>query len=76
MSRYKRTEPRVRLNLDFPETVRDRLERLRQDSEADSLKEVVRKAIALYERAIQTSNKGGQIILREEDGSETHLMML
>ncbi len=41
--------PKIRLNLDITEQVRDRLLKLQQKSEASSFVEVIRRALALYE---------------------------
>lgn len=70
-SRAAEQEGRVRLNLEFPERLRARLEPLRALSEADSLTEVVRRAIALYDVMLMAvRDRGVTIVLRSRDGTE------
>jgi hypothetical protein len=75
MPRPANTEARVRLNLELPERVRERLERVRVMSEADSLTEVIRRALSVYDTLLTTAlEDGGQIILRV-DGKERELII-
>jgi len=37
------------MNLDMSQAVRDRLERLREDTDAESLADVIRRALAVYD---------------------------
>ena len=72
-----RREPKVRLNLDIPEAVRERLDRLRELSEADTLTEVIRRALAAYEVLLTNSHAhGSRIIIRDPDGTETELRLI
>lgn len=48
---------KTRLAVDVPPAVKDRLEALREKTEADSITEVVRKALAVYELLV---NEGGR----------------
>jgi len=59
MPRSANTEAKVRLNLELPERVRERLERVRVMSEADSLTEVIRRAMSIYDTLLTTSKEGG-----------------
>jgi len=52
MPRTKVHEKRVRLSLNTSEKLRKRMEALRKRTEADSLHEVIRKAIDCYEAAV------------------------
>ena len=73
-SRATNQEGRVRLNLELPERLRARLESLRALSEADSLAEVVRRAIALYDVLLMAvRDRGVTIVLRSRDGTEREL---
>ena len=65
---------RARLNLELPERLRARLEPLRALSEADSLTEMVRRAIALYDVLLMAvRDRGVTIVLRSRDGTEREL---
>ncbi|MCX6714194.1 MAG: ribbon-helix-helix protein, CopG family [Candidatus Uhrbacteria bacterium] len=55
MPRPKRTKERRRLNLDLTEQTRERLDRLRIQTEADSLTEVIRRALTVYEALLERS---------------------
>ncbi len=69
MSRPANKESRVRLNLDLPERVRERLERVRVLSESDSLTEVIRRALAVYDTLLtSTHEEGCKVIIRSGDG--------
>lgn len=58
------------------EQARKRLERLRNDLEAESMAEVVRRALALYE-FVHKVNKGGETFFaRDEDGEEREIGLL
>lgn len=75
MTRAKRPES-VRLNLEISPQVRDRIERLRASTEAESLTEVIRRALAIYERLIELSESEHDIVIRGKDGDEQTLMLV
>ena len=75
MPRPASTEAKVRLNLELPERVRERLERVRVMSEADSLTEVIRRALSVYDTLLTTTiEEGGKVIL-QVDGKERELII-
>ncbi len=74
MSRKKRNK--VRLNLDMAPSVKERLERLRDKTHADSMSEVIRRALALYELIILEAARGSTIIVKSKNGSERHIEIL
>lgn len=55
--------------------VRDSLEQLRDETNADTLTEVIRRALALYEFAWKARKKGAKLVLHEVDGSERDLVV-
>ena len=69
MSRPARTEPKVRLNLEISQAVRERLERLRERTGAETITEVIRRALALHELLLDQTDQGGEILARK-DGHE------
>ena len=76
MARPPSGEARTRLSLELPTRVRDRLERLREISEADSLTEVIRRALTIYDVLLATTREeGGKVILRRQDGSEREVII-
>lgn len=68
---------KVRLNLEVSLAIRDRLELLREQSEAESMTEVIRRALAIYEHLLAHSAQGGTILLRTHDkGPEKQLLLV
>lgn len=76
MPRPPSTEKRVRLNLELPVRVRDQLERLRKMSEADSLTEVIRRAVRIFELLLEMRAAKATIIVRAKDGSEKEIIII
>jgi hypothetical protein len=73
MPRPASAEKRVRLNLELSERVRDRLELVRVMSEADTLTEVIRRSLVIYEALLTTMLAGDKIVLRV-NGEEKELL--
>ena len=67
MPRIAKSRPTRRLNLELSEAVRDRLEELRDEIGADSITEVVRRALSLYDYVWTQNQEGNEIVLRGED---------
>ena len=74
MPRIPLDETKVRLDLNISERLRARLLRLRTETEADSLTEVIRRAVAAYEVLVAVRDNG-RIILRAKDGTERELLV-
>ncbi len=75
MPRIARNKVTKRLNLEMSEQVRKRLERLRDETDADSLAEVFRTAIAVYDFVWDQKRQGHQIFTRTPTGDqEIHLL--
>jgi len=63
--------------MELPERLRHRLEQLRVIAEADSITEVVRRALALYDVLMSAmKERGEKVILRGADGAERELLIL
>lgn len=76
MPRPAINEARSRLHLELPERVRNRLEEIRVLSEADSLTEVVRRALAVYDvLLVAVRDRKETVVLRSEDGKERELVI-
>lgn len=76
MARTARTTPTSRLTLDLPEAVRARLDALRDHTHADSLVEVVRRALAVYDFLWAENAKGGKLVIKSKDGTERDVVLL
>ena len=59
-----------RLQLVLPEQSVDRLEALKEVTEAASYAEVIRRALRLYEGLLAETEAGGDILVRRQDGTE------
>lgn len=71
------SEGRVRIQLEIPEKAKARIERIRALIEADSLTEVIRRAITLFDMVTDAvKNRGATLVLREKDGKEQMLVVL
>jgi hypothetical protein len=70
MPRLKHTEPRRRLTIELPVTVRQTLEELRDKVGADTMSEVVRRALLLYDHVLQAKKAGSKLIIKRSDGDE------
>lgn len=76
MARIARNGAKVRLNLDMPEALRLKLENLREQTDAESLSEVIRRSLAVYDFLWQEKSKGATTIIKDEDGKERELVLL
>lgn len=75
MPRTKRPES-TRLNLEVAPQVRERLERLRDDTGAESLTEVIRRSLAVYEVLAAAMLDKKEIIIRDSRGNERSLLLV
>ncbi|MEI7910646.1 MAG: ribbon-helix-helix protein, CopG family [Verrucomicrobiota bacterium] len=67
---------RQRISMDVTEQVRLRLEDLAVRTDATSLAEVVKRALALYDLTLTHCSKGGKIVLQYPEGSQEVLALL
>ena len=77
LSKSGKTMPKksVRLNLTLTQQAKKRLETIQKVTEADTLTEVIRDAIKLYDLAVQHQKSGGRLILKTEDGEKDILFL-
>ena len=75
MPRLTRNRSINRLNLQMSDNVRKRLEKLRDEIDADSLAEVIRKSLATYEFLFAQKKKGGKVIIKSS-GEEKEVILL
>jgi hypothetical protein len=61
---------KVRLNLEVAPQVRRRLESLKERKGAESLTEIIRTALQIYEELEDCKDRGAKLIIREPDGQE------
>ena len=72
----QKTSDRVRLSLDVTPKVREQLDLLETRTEAGSITEVIRRALALYDLVIEHQSEGGKLIFQHADGSKESLRVL
>ena len=75
MPRIAKNVPTRRLNLEMSQRVRERLERLRDQTGADSLVEVIRRSLAVYELLWSEQEKGGKLVVRRPDGDAEMMLV-
>lgn len=78
MSRPPRTQEqkKIRLNLDMHPTDKQRIEKIRDDLRADSMGEVIRRSLALYEMFLDGKAKGDRFIVRDVHGKDQQILIL
>lgn len=75
MPRTKRNDS-VRINLEVAPAVRDRLERLKETAELESITEAIRRALAIYEKILELNRDGDEVVIRFRDGTEKPLLII
>lgn len=60
----------VRVNLEVTEEVRDHMKDLQSRSNAASMSEVFKRAMALYDLILSNSTEGGKTVLISPNGEE------
>jgi hypothetical protein len=68
MARIAKDVETSRLTLELANSVRKRLENLRNRTEADSLAEVIRRALAVYEVLWDEKQKGNRLMILGTNG--------
>lgn len=74
--RPARKQPKVRLNLDMSVEVKEQIETLRDRTHADSMGEVIRRALAVYDYLHSEQADGSHLLIRTKDGVEKGLPLL
>ena len=67
---------KVRLNLDLSPKVKDQLADLQQRTDAASLVEVIRRALAVYDMFLEHEEMGGKTILENSDGTRERILLI
>jgi hypothetical protein len=75
MPRLPKDNPTSRLNLEMSEETRRRLELLRKATNSDSLAEVVRKALKVYDFLWHESAGGNQVVVKGPEGDKQLILM-
>lgn len=68
MPRPAKNIPTSRLTLEMADVVRKQLEFVRDQTHADSLAEVIRRSIAVYDLLRKATAEGAKIVLESKDG--------
>lgn len=72
----RKKEAIVHMTITVPARVRARLEELRELTEAESMSDVIRRALAVYDFLVIQKLGGGHVVLRRADGSEVELALV
>lgn len=77
MPRPAKKKEKTRLNLELSADARKRLEALQVATDADSMGEVVRRALSLYEMVTdELGRKSSRLVVIRDDGSEVELRVI
>jgi hypothetical protein len=76
MARPKRPTPARRLNLEIPDAQNQRLETLKEKTEAASLTQVIQRALAVYDLVITEKFRGSTVIIRDAEGKDRELILM
>ncbi len=76
MARIAKDVETSRLTLEMATSVRKRLEHLRDRTEADSLAEVIRRALAVYDVLWNEKLKGRRVMIQGPDGDDQELLLV
>lgn len=66
----------VRLNLRIRASMRDQLERVKEDAQAESLTQVLRNALVLYDALLAETKNGKTLVLRDDEGNEQEVLLV
>jgi hypothetical protein len=75
MPRIAKNRPTQRLNLEMSQEVRQSLERLRDETGADSLAEVIRRSLAVYDFLLAERKRGSRLVV-QKDNRERELVLV
>ena len=70
----KKTQTKERLNITLSKSARQRMEKLRDRMDAESLAEVIRRALAISDCLLSELDSGGKLFVRNDD-SEKELVL-
>ena len=72
--RQKRKAEYERLALKIHPRLKRRLEKLQEETMAESISQVIRRALAVYDALLTHEKSGGQILVRDNNGIEREIL--
>lgn len=75
MPRPPKPAPTSRLTLELPEPVKKQMEFVRDQTHAQSLTEVIRRALAVYDALREAAAAGGTIVIELSNGKQRELIV-
>lgn len=77
MSTYKKpAEDKIRISLDVDKSHKERIDKLMKDAEINTLAELFRKSLRLYEMTRDLTKAGGKVFFENPDGSTVEIRFL
>ncbi len=76
MARPTKKREQARLTLAVTPEIKKLMEDLRDETGADSLSEVVRRSLAVYEFFWKETEDSKKVVLRDEDGNDTPVHLI
>jgi hypothetical protein len=74
--RPERAVEKVRLNLDMHPAVKEQLQSIQERTKADSMSEVLRRALAVYQTILDTQDSGGTVLVKPKMGLVKEVLVL
>lgn len=75
MPRPPKPAPTARLTLELPDPVKKQMEHVRDQTHAQSLTEVIRRALAVYDVLRQAAADGCTIVIEPKEGKARELVV-
>ena len=75
MPRLKKPGETQRLNLLTTKEVRQKMEELQAKMGADSLGEVIRRSMAVYDYLLRENEKGSKLVVRSKQGEKEVILL-
>jgi hypothetical protein len=76
MPRPPKPHKSKRLNLDLAVPLHRRLERIQKHTEADSVSEVIRRAVRVYDAILDAQADGSRVVVIDQDGTQRELLVV
>ena len=76
MTRPVREVAKIRINLDMPLAVKDRITDIRDQTNADSMGEVIRRAVTVYDLILSEQALGNTVVIRSPSNGDKQIIVV
>lgn len=74
--KHETRSEKIRLNMLVSPSVKGRIDALVERTDAESMTDVIRKALALYDEYIAVKEEGGAVLIEDKEGKQHYLRIL